>query len=321
MKKKVILLSLIVVILALCFIPCTQQETILIKSPFLNIYSLLVNPLKWEKWRPELRKTLDADSSKISIKKDSSSFIVKYENLESDVKFRGTAFDINDNFDGKTAHYSYTLIPVADRFQNKTNVIVVQQTNAINYLIGKLWAPSFSDTHIADLKNFMEVDSLHYGFKISKTSVPESNLIVITRKVLKGDKFTNAANMLATLRQYVKNHDVKQMYPIITQFLTKGKDSVQIKVGFFIDKEVSSDHEIIFTRMPKGGPLYSAEYKGKFSKRGAAYDALTQYFTDHVFQSAILPFEIYLDNKLPVNDDDTINITVNFSTYPSGDGR
>jgi effector-binding domain-containing protein len=98
------------------------------------------------------------------------------------------------------------------------------------------------------------------------------------------------------------------------------KDSVQVKVGLFINKEVKSGNGIEFTRMPKGGPLYAAKFKGEFSKRGEAYEALKQYFADHSHQMVLLPFETYLDNKLPVSDNDTINIQVNFATFPSGAG-
>jgi len=180
-----------------------------------------------------------------------------------------------------------------------------------------IWPPSFSGTHIDDFKNFMETDSLRYGFKIFKTGVPESNLIVIRREVLKANKFTEAAKMLATLKQHIKANNIKQIYPVIAQFLPKGKDSSQVNVGFFIDKEVASNNEIIFTRMPKGGPLFAAKFEGEFSKRGKAYVALNQYFIDYTHQTAILPFETYLDNKLPHSDNDIINIQVNFSTYPS----
>ncbi len=58
----------------------------------------------------------------------------------------------------------------------------------------------------------------------------------------------------------------------------------------------------------------------EFSKRGEAYDALKQYFADHSYMLVLLPFETYLNNKLPVNDNDTINIRVNFGTFPSGSG-
>jgi effector-binding domain-containing protein len=313
MKKKVIGLLLLLIIFAACFIPVTQQKNILVKTSFLNIYSLLVSPVKWEEWRPDLKKFIDADSSKISIQKDSGSFIIKYGDLKLDVKSTGNSFDINEHSDNNTINYNYTLLP--DKAANKTLITVNKKNSAINYLIGKLKADPFSDTHITDLKNFVETDSLLYGCKIFKTRVPVSNLIVIKREVLSKNKFTEAKQMFDALTQYVKTHDVKQVRPLIAQFLRIGKDSAQVNVGFFIDKEVTSDKVITFTRMPKGGPLYSTIFRGEFSKRQKAYNSLHQYFIDHRYQSAILPFETYLDNKLPASDTDSVNILVNFSTY------
>lgn len=318
MKKKVILLILILITIALFFIPFQQQKTILIKSPFLNTYSLLANPSKWEKWRPDLRKAMIADSNKIAVKKDTNSFHIKYENHELEVKYKGNTFQIDETTNGKNANYRYSLVPVADKFLNKTIIVADDKTNGLNYLIGKFWAPSLSDTHIDEFKNYMDTDSLRYGFKILKTGVPDSTLIVMQKEVSEKDKFTEAAKILATLQQYVKTNNIKQMQPVIAQFNQNIKDSVQVKVGFFINKEVKSANGIEFNRMPKGGPLYAVKFKGEFSKRHEAYDALKQYFTDHSYQLVLLPFETYLDNKLPVNDNDTINIEVNFGTFPSG---
>src|SRR3569623_1993814 len=101
--------------------------------------------------------------------------------------------------------------------------------------------------------------------------------------------------MLETLQQFIKAHGTKKIQPIIAQFLPTSADSTQLNVGFYIDKEVKSEKDIIFARMPKGGPLYSVLYKGKFNQRSKAYIALRQYYTDHYYQSAILPFETYLD--------------------------
>ncbi len=318
MKKKVILLVLLLLIIALFFIPFHQQKTILIKSPFLNTYSLLANPAKWEKWRPDLRKVFIADSNKISIKKDTDSFLVRNENHELEVKFEGNAFQIDETSNGKNARYRYSLIPVADKFLNKTIIVVDNKTNGLNYLIGKFGAPSFSDTHIDDFKNYMETDSLRYGFKIFKTGVPDSTIIVMQKEVSEKDKFTEAAKILAILERYIKTNNIKQTQPVIAQFNQNIKDSVQVKVGLFINKEVKSGNGIEFTRMPKGGPLYAAKFKGEFSKRGEAYEALRQYFADNSHHMALLPFETYLNNKLPVSDNDTINIQVNFGTFPAG---
>jgi effector-binding domain-containing protein len=318
MKKKVVLLVLILMTIVLFFIPLHQQKTVLIKSPFLNTYSLLANPAKWEKWRPDLQKAMIADSNKISIKKDTNSFLIKHENDELEVKYKGNAFEIDETSSGKNKSYRYSLIPVADKFLNKTIIVVDDKTNGLNYLIGKFGAPSFSGTHIDDFKNYMETDSLRYGFEIFKTGVPDSTLIVMQKEVLEKDKFTEAAKIQATLEQYIKTNNIKQMQPVIAQFNQNVKDSVQVKVGFFINKEVKSGNGIEFTRMPKGGPLFAVKFKGAFSKRGEAYEALKQYFSDNSHQMVLLPFETYLDNKLPVNDNDTINIQVNFGTFPSG---
>jgi len=309
---------LILVIIALFLIPVYQQKTILIKSPFLNAYSLLANPAKWEKWRPDLRKIMIADSNDITIKKDTNSFLIKHENDELEVKYKGNKFEIDEVSNGKNSSYSYSLIPVIDKVLNKTTIVVDVKTNAINYLIGKFEAPSFSNTHIDDFKNYMETDSLLYGFKIFKTGVPENFLIVMQKEVLEKDKFTEAAKILATLRQYIKTNNIKQMQPVIAQFNENIKDSVQVKVGFFINKEVKDGNGIEFNRMPKGAPLYAAIFRGVFSKRGEAFDALKQYFADHSHQMVLLPFDTYLNDKLPVSDNDTINIQVNFGTFPSG---
>jgi effector-binding domain-containing protein len=316
MNKKVLFFVLPAVLIAACFIPVTQQKSVLIKSPFLSTYSFLANPVKWGHWVPELRKTMDADSSKIQVQKGNNSFTIKGENAEFAVKDQGTFFDITEKTNNRSSNYIYSLVPVDDKFLNKTIVSVTQKLNPLSYVIGEIW-PSFnSDNHLADLKAFMETDSLLYGFNIVKTGVPDSKLVAIRKTVLQKNKFAEAAKMLATLNQYIKAKSVKQMYPVIAQFFPRGTDSTQVNVGLFIDREVPSTNEILFSRMPQGGPLVSARYKGEFSKKGEAYEALRQYFSDHVYQLAILPFDTYLDNKLPLNDHDIVNIQINFPTFP-----
>jgi len=318
MTRKVLLSALSAVIISAFFIPVSQQKSILIKSSFLNTYSFLNNPVKWEHWRPELRKTIETDSNKISVQTEKDAFRIKDENFEIKIKASGNFFDINERRDAKSINYTYALIPVDDKFLNKTIISSGQKISVISYLTGLAWPTVNSDNHLSELKNFMETDSLLYGFNIIKTAVPESNLIVMRKEVKNQDKFTEAGKMQSALREYVKVNHLKQVYPVIAQYLPNGADSTQVNVGFYIDKEVPSANGIIFTRMPKGGPLLAAAYKGQFSKRGKAYSALKQYFSNHAYQAALLPFETYLDNKLPGNDNDVINIEVNFPTFPNG---
>jgi effector-binding domain-containing protein len=161
----------------------------------------------------------------------------------------------------------------------------------------------------------MATDSLRYGCHIVKIKVPEANLIEIKKRVPAQDKFTAAAGMLNSLNIFIKKNNVTQMQPLIAQFLPRGKDSVQVNVGFFIDKVVKPENGISFVTMPKGAPLYTAKFNGKFNRREKVYEGMHQYFEDHSYKSVILPFETYLDNKLPVSDTDSVNIRVNFSSY------
>jgi hypothetical protein len=316
MKKKIIGLSLLVLIFAACFIPITQQKTVLVKAPFLNVFDQLSEPLNWEKWRPDLNKIFLTDSGKISTKKDTNSFQIKYVNQRLNVSRIGYTFVINDAWDSRTADYIYTVIPVYDKFLNKSSVIVNKKTSLFSYLIGKISPASFEDTHIYDLKKFMETDSLRYGCKISRIGVPDTSLIVITREVLKKDQYSEAAKMLPVLQKYLKtHHDVKQVRPLIGQFLSQGKDSTTIRIGIFVNKKIVPENGVTYARMPKGGIFYLAGFKGRFNQRGRVYAGIKQYFATHYYQSALIPFEIYLDNKLPTSDTDKVNIQVVFPSY------
>lgn len=316
MKKKIIGLSLLVLIFAACFIPVTQQKTVLVKAPFLNVFDQLSEPLNWEKWRPDLKKIFLTDSGEISTKKDTASFQIKYVNQQLNVSRFGYSFAINDAWNEQATDYNYTVIPVYDKFLNKSSVIVNKKTSLFSYLIGKISPVSFEDTHIYDLKKFMETDSLRYGCKIFRIGVPDTSLIVINREVLKKDQFSEAAKMLPVLQQYLKtHHDVKQVRPLIAQFLPKGKDSTEIRIGIFVNKKIVPENGVTYARMPKGGTFYLAGFKGRFDQRGRVYAGIKQYFATHYYQSALIPFEIYLDNKLPASDTDKVNIQVVFPSY------
>jgi len=320
MIKKILLLVLLAAVSAACFIPVTLQKTITIPSPFLSIYTRLTNPLNWEQSRPDLRKALSTDSGKVIVQKDSSQFTIKYNGLALDVNLKGNSFNVNEQDRGKTTNYRYTMVPVPDKLLDKTSITIREDKTVITYFIGKISPSSFLENRLRDLKSYLETDSLLYGFNIFKTGVPDSLLIVKQNEVLEKNQFTEAAKILASLQGYMKANNVKATQPVIAQFNKNTKDSVQVKVGFFINKAIKSSDGIQLNRMPKGGPLYAIKYKGAFLKRGKAHQALTQYFADHSHQLVILPFETYLDNKLPVSEKDTINIQVNFGTFPSAPG-
>ena len=208
MKKKVIAIVLFVFSLAACFITVPQQKTISIKASFFNVFIQLSKPENWKKWRSDLKLIPAVDSSKIILKKDTASFQIRYGQNKINVVPKGYLFEIEDKWASTKADYSYAVIP--EKLQNKTTIVVSKKIFAINYLIGKISPVSFADTHIDDLKKFMETDSLHYGFNVLKTKISENNLIEIKKEALTANKFTEAAKMLHALYQYIGKQHVRK---------------------------------------------------------------------------------------------------------------
>src|ERR1700754_4618610 len=110
MKKKVILLSLLFIVIAACFIPVTQQKTISTNTPLLMVYRQLSDPQNWIKWRPDLRKISAADPNKISVQKDTASFRIRYAGKELGVSMNENLFIVNDTPGNKATSYSYTIL-------------------------------------------------------------------------------------------------------------------------------------------------------------------------------------------------------------------
>jgi effector-binding domain-containing protein len=313
MKKKLVLLSFIVLLIALCFVPVSIEKPVLIKSSFLNIFHYLNNAKGWEKWRPDLKKDFSTDSNKILTKQYPGFFTIGYADLYLNIKSIGNSFKIIERSNDKNINYSFNIFP--DSSLKKTVIVVEKNVSLFTYLLGKLRSDHFEDTQITNLKNFLEIDSLYYGAKIFKTGVPGTDLLMITKVVVTKNQFGEAAKMLTRLKEFIKINNVKQVRPIIAQFLKMRKDSTEVKVGLFVDKAVKSYNDIIFAHMPERGVFYVANFNGAFNKREYIYNGLKQYFADHTYQQALIPFETYLDDKLPVSDTDKVKIQVNFPSY------
>src|ERR1700739_4967913 len=160
MKKKVIVLIPLLAVLIACFIPVTEEETLTIKASFFNVYRVLSTPAQWKEWRPDLRRISPADTGKITIKKDSGTFSINYPGIELNVKFKDGVFDVDDHSENGSLSYVYSPVPTKAR--DTTVITVDRKTTAISYLLHHMTAATFKDTHIYDLKTFMQTDSLKY---------------------------------------------------------------------------------------------------------------------------------------------------------------
>jgi len=311
MKKKAVLLLLMLIILAACFIPVTRKKTFSIKASFFNVYQQLAKPDNWGQWRSDLRPL--SGSGKISNTVSPGRFKITTNNINLDVQVQGYVFIIAAHDKNGSDDYTYTVFP--GKFSNITSVTVTETKGLLNYLFNRYATRQFANTHIDDLKSFMENNDLYYGFKIVKKRVTDTTIVVLRKAVLSKNKFTEAANTLAALKQYLFAHHLTQTQPLIAQFFDKNNDSTQVNIGLPVDKKTPVKYPVAFMEMPSTGYFYTVRFRGKFRDRLKAYGALRRYFSDRLMPIPILPLETYLDNKLPVTDSDEVNIQINFPTF------
>ena len=261
MKKIYILLLFFAVVSASLFIPFTQSKTVVITKEFLSVYQQFISASKWVKWQPDLKKAATTDSGSVSYNHKANNFIIKSPGMQLSVATIGNAIAVEEQKKFSSASFGYLLSP--DKVPNKTIITTYVNTYVLKYLISFFNRSVFAETHIDDFKNYIENDSLYYGYKILKVKVPQSDLITAYKTVLQKDKFTAAAALRTILEKFIAANHVKQLYPVIAQFLTKSADSVQVKVGFFIDKQVLSKAGVAYVKMPIHGTLVAAKYVGE----------------------------------------------------------
>ncbi len=314
MKKKLLLLPLPILVLFAFFIPVSRHFEVKIKATFFNTYQVISKADNWKKWRSDLRSSWLADSAKITSVSDQSGFSLKLNDLALQVNpVNGYSFSVNEQSDDQSKQYLYTLVPEKD--QNYTIALADEKVSFYRYLVDLINGSAIKHTHLPDLERFMETPDLYYGIHIAKIHVTDTSIVVLTNTVLSKNKFSGAGAILHTLQEYLSKNQLQQTQPLIAQFLPGRNDSVHLKVGLPVGKKAQTKAPFIFMTMPGSGYFYTVNFKGKFNEREKAYAAVYRYFKDRNMQVPILPFETYLDNKLPQSDTDKINIRINFSTF------
>jgi hypothetical protein len=314
MKKKLVAIVIVIAIAGVCFIPVTLQQSLTIKAAFFNTYQQFAQANNWKKWRSDLRDTWLADSSKITTHTIGNTFSVATKDVSILVtNIDGFSFSVEEENSNGGLNYVYMVTPKKE--QNQTQVVISEKKSALKYLAGLFGKDQLSETHVNDIKRFMEDPDLYYGFNIRKVHVTDTNIVVLTKTVPAKGQLVEAEKLLSALKQYALSKQLRQTQPFIAQILPGRNDSVRLKIGLPVDKKIQTQPPFLFMTMPPGGYFYTATYTGKFSDKIKGYRALYQYFRDRAMQTPILPFETYLDNKLPGADTSQIRIRLNFSTF------
>ncbi|HEY8928413.1 MAG TPA: hypothetical protein VIM55_04445 [Mucilaginibacter sp.] len=277
------------------FIPVTKTVSFKINASFFNVYNQISLPKKWMHWQSDLKgitnlndiKT-DSAAENLTIKAPSISFKIIKGGLGN--------FVIEQN---QSKKYSYVLMP--DEKSGKTIVVVSESISIWRYLLTSIAGDATHRTPLGDLKTFMETPALYYGFNIQKKFTAEK-LIVVEKASLSRVGFSEQSRrMLLDLNDFIAKNDLKITSPLQLQYVSEKPDSLQIMMGFPVDKKVASGNKVEYMTMPKGKILIG-DFNGIYKDRRKLYDAMRRYMNDNYIRPMILPFEVFGNNKLPESD-------------------
>lgn len=313
MKKKLILiLSSLIIITALGFIPFNKQIAVKVNAPYFNCYQQLFVAANWKNWQPAISSAFTGNPTafkpnsfgqgfKITIANDI--FLVKQQN--------SSTLLVSRHFKNNDFNYSYTIIP--DTNALTTTIIATFKTNVIKNLVPALQQPDINKTALVNFKNYMEDAKQYYGFNIRLHLAAEKKIIVKSKAIAPTDIYTQAAEMQKQLHNFIICNHLTQKGPVMAQFIPKSAGTLQLMVGIPVNQAITPGNGFLYMYMPASKVLV-ADFNGQYKNKKEIYTALQKYVQDKFLHVKITPFEIY-ENKLPAADNDVVGFQLNYPIF------
>jgi effector-binding domain-containing protein len=306
MKRWVIIPVLLFIILITSFIPITRSVNLEINAPYFNVYRYIAAAENWIKWQPDLkicasRRELKIDSTKTGFRITAPEITFSIENAGLN------NFAVIKKEKGKEYSYNYLLVPQPKT--NKTSIIAVHKTNIIGYIWSVVRGNDLEASPITNLKNYMEDTRLYYGFMIKKESTSGKLLAVKKGSFLAKDAYRQSNLLLNQLNNFVSEKDIKVVYPLQLQYVSRRNDSVGILLGLPVNKKTNVSDNIEYMVLPKGKVLVGY-FKGAYKEREKLYAALQSYMNDNYIREMILPYERFSNDKLPSGDSTIVDMQI-----------
>ena len=310
MKKKILILLLFIAVIVACLIPFSKPVAVKINASYFNCYQQLFTLQNWKNWQPGISSSFKKDSSLYQVNDVSQGFKLVTPGEYFLVKKFGTDnLLVKRVWENNDFNYALTIIP--NTLGLTTTIIVTIKTNALGYLIPALENRELNKTSIFDFKHYMEDVKRYYGFNLKTGFATEKKFMVKSKIIATGQMYTEAAESQKQLNNYILLKHLKQVAPMITQYIPKSGDSLQMLVGIPVNQPIPAGNGFLYMYMPPTRVLI-ADFKGKYRDRKKVYTAMAKYVQDKFITTKNAPFEVFT-NKLPATADDVVEFRL---TYP-----
>ena len=313
--KKGVVVSLVFVILLFItsILPITQNSTILISATFDNTLPQIMQVKEWKNWYPEINEAFKHNPSDYSLEADTGKknytitvpgrqFIIhaitpmSYQVSEVGIKWRGS--------------FAFTAFPGDS--PGKMNIYLVRKTSLLFTLLHRNEA---GERAINGLKSFLENPKSFYGYEIEMSQIRDPIIASLVLRTNRKDIFLKIRAACGDLDKYIKTNDLMKTGPTSISYNPLSGDSIQVTVGYPINKLSVPGKNIKCLSLPGNGRVLVGIYEGKFSERKNIYLAMSKYLENHTLAPPAGPFERYLNDSIPSSDSSIVKIELNYPVY------
>lgn len=310
MSKKTYLPIIFLLIIACGFIPFNYERNVGIDYTYLLVFKQL-KAGNWKKWQPQLAAVYTKDSTLIKVEQNSNGFSIKAPGILVEGQTNdGFKYRLVKTINSEQSSYSYVAVPQSN--SGKCSIIIGKKGNMYNWLYEAL---TNKKTDFDALKSYMYDTKAFYGISIFSGKVIDSNILVQKKIVPVAAKNAEVIKVQQELKDYIKLHNIRQEQPVMADIRNVSKDSALVMIGIPIVGRGKTDGKFIFMHLPRNGNMLSAYYKGLYGGRQKVYQALKNYLSDRSMSSPEVPYEKFLNNKIPASDTALVNMQINIPIF------
>jgi predicted transcriptional regulator YdeE len=300
-RKPLLIVIVLVVLVAILYIPLDKKDVIKINASYFNCYQQLASPQNWEKWQSDINGVYQTDSSLCKLTTVTNGFKIMTPDENFIVqKQSSTSFAVKRNKHNNEIRYNCAILP--DTSGLITSMVINYSTSVMKYIFSRLSGTNLYQADIYDFKKYMEDTNAYYGYYIKTDFLTEKKIIVNRKTVLTKDVLVEAATMRNQLYHYIKQKDLKQTAPLMLQYTARSQDSVQVMLGIPVHKAIRPGQGFLYMEIPAGNVLV-ADFSGRYNDKHKVYAAMEKYVQDRRIHKKIAPLEVF-DGALPGNADD-----------------
>lgn len=165
------------------------------------------------------------------------------------------------------------------------------------------------------VKQYAENNQFVYGYKIKTDTLTNNIIITCISNTNETNKYTQLQMNFKQINDYISKHNLQISGNYMSNIRAQSADKVTVMTGIPANQFSKPDQQISYMQMPPGGKMVTAVYTGQYKEKEMVYDAMEKYIADNEFKIVSLPYEKYLDNKIPINDSSIVRLKFYYPVF------